>query len=202
MFPLTLRKLIRGAQAHLRAGLGVGADYTAYYVPLYASHSGTLYEPYWYRFGMGSGGKWLGIKRSNGDRIEFAHLSQYIRKSGQVTPGEKIAITGNTGTVTDFPHLHVQIFNKQGVRLDPEKYVWDTPTGAIDVPGAFKSVWKRDGAPGEIAYFVSRLKKGTIKDAADLEVKLQYWYGTVYPNGQYSKEGDLKWQRAKAKELK
>ena len=200
MFPLKVRTLIRGCQAHIRAGLGCGGDYSAYYVPLYASHTGGLYEPYWYKLGLGQGGKWVGIKRPNGDRIEFSHLSSYIRKSGSVVAGEKIAITGNTGTVTDFAHLHVQIFDKFGRRLDPETYAWDEPTGSMNIPKTFKRVWKRDGAPGEIKYFINRLLKGTIKPE-ELETKMKFWYGVVYPNGVYSLTGDLRWQREKTKVL-
>lgn len=124
-FPLAVRKLIRGAQAHVNAGLGIGADYVASInTPLSSSHVGTLYEPYWYKLGLGQGGRWVGIKRANGDQLEFAHLNGFLKKSGQTFPGEPLALTGNTGTVTTGPHLHVQIFDKNGKRLDPETYDW------------------------------------------------------------------------------
>jgi hypothetical protein len=120
MFPLTKRKLIRGAQAHVAAGLGIGADYVADKKILCAPFDGRI-ETYWGK----QGGNWLRLYRANGDKIEFAHLQNYIKKNGMVKEGEPIAITGNTGQVTTGPHLHIQIFN-QGKRLDPESYLWET----------------------------------------------------------------------------
>jgi len=42
-----------------------------------------------------------------------------------VREGDKIAVTGNTGTLTTGPHLHLQIIDKNKKRLDPEQYQWD-----------------------------------------------------------------------------
>lgn len=120
MFFLEKRKLIRGAAEHVRDGLGIGADYVAHYVIVYAPKDGigsTFYGP--------QGGNWYRLRLTDGSKIEFAHLSKYL-KLGKVKEGDKIAITGNTGKITTGPHLHVQIF-KDGVRLDPEKYLWDNP---------------------------------------------------------------------------
>lgn len=118
MFPLKEQKLIRGCQAHINAGLSCGADYRANYVPLYAPFPGKI-ETYW----GNEGGNWLRLITDNGDRLEFAHLSKYNQTSGRVSMGEQIAVTGNTGSITSGPHLHIQIF-RNGKRLDPEKYDW------------------------------------------------------------------------------
>jgi len=118
MFPLKIRKLIRGAEAHIKAGLGAGADYVADRDDLFAPFDGVI-ENY---FGL-QGGNWSRLKRPNGDNIEFAHLSKYY-KVGPVKEGERIALTGNTGTITTGPHLHVQIL-RVGKRLDPETYNWE-----------------------------------------------------------------------------
>ena len=120
MFPLKTRKLIRGFQAHIKAGLGGAADYEAKFVPLYAPFDGTVSV-----YSGVQGGKWARLTRENGDQIEFAHLSKYI-SAGQVREGDEIAITGNTGQVTTGPHLHVQIINSHGQRIDPEAYNWNT----------------------------------------------------------------------------
>jgi murein DD-endopeptidase MepM/ murein hydrolase activator NlpD len=121
MFPLKERKLIRGFQAHIKAGLGSAADYVADKDTLYAPFSGRI-ETYWGK----EGGNWSRQLCENGDRIEFGHLQSYIKKNGMVKEGDPIAITGNTGSLTTGPHLHIQIFNKQGKRLDPETYLWET----------------------------------------------------------------------------
>ena len=121
MFPLKVRQLIRGCQAHINAGLGCGSDHTAALnTDLFAPFDGTLE-----RFSGVQGGNWVRIIRPNGDRIEFAHLNSYVKPVGPVKEGELIARTGNTGSVTTGPHLHTQIL-RNGVRLDPEKYMWDT----------------------------------------------------------------------------
>lgn len=121
MFPLRERKLIRGCQAHINAGLSCAADYRANYVTLYAPFKGKI-ETYFEK----GGGNWTRLTRAdNGDKIEFAHLSKYLVRSGIVEEGTPIAITGNTGTITDYPHKHIQIIRNRK-RLDPEKYEWET----------------------------------------------------------------------------
>src|SRR3990167_3816779 len=64
MFPLKERKLIRGFQAHITAGLGGAADYVADHIPLYAPFDGVI-QTY---FEVG-GGNWLRLTRSNGDKL-------------------------------------------------------------------------------------------------------------------------------------
>lgn len=123
MFPLSQRKLIRGAAAHIAAGLSSGADYVASTgTPLYASSAGNLTRQY----SGDQGGKWLWFSDKDGNSIQFAHLSSYVGRLRSVSEGDLIAYTGNTGSVTTGPHLHIQIINPSGVRLDPEKYQWDT----------------------------------------------------------------------------
>ena len=121
MFPLTQRKIIRGCEAHIKAGLGCATDYVADYVELYAPFTGRA--DVWGGEGY-QGGNWLNLVRPNGDIIQLAHLSKY-KAGGEVQEGELIAITGNTGTITTGPHLHIQIKDKDGNRLDPEEYNWD-----------------------------------------------------------------------------
>lgn len=119
MFPLQKRTLIRGAAAHVTAGLGIGADYVAEYAPFVIPFTGRV-ETY---FGP-EGGNWLRLTRSNGDKIELAHLSKYEVKPGNATEGQIGGVTGNTGSITAGPHLHIQIINRASKRLDPETYDW------------------------------------------------------------------------------
>lgn len=191
MFPLANRKLIRGSLAHVLAGLGKGADYTASYVTLYAAFTGTIFL-----FKEWGGGNWLRLTRPNGDRLEFAHLHRYLVSTGQtVQEGHEIAVTGNSGKITSGPHLHVQVF-VNGRRVDPEKYDWrEHPS----IPDLFKRIWGREAAPGEITYFEKRLANGTINGTEKLKEVMAYWHGIVYPNGTYSAAGDARWQLEKQK---
>lgn len=117
LFPLTRRKLIRGFQAHLDDGLGGACDYEAKNDILYAPYGG-----YIYKFQTTEGGLWIGIRRENGEKIEFAHLSEYLINKSFCKEGEVLAMTGNTGTRTTNPHLHLQVFNEIGERIDPEEF--------------------------------------------------------------------------------
>jgi hypothetical protein len=121
MFPLAKRKLIRGFQAHIKAGLGGAADYEANYIPFDIPFDGTVQTYY-----GPEGGNWLRLIRDdNGDKIELAHLSKYAIKSGHAKAGQLGGTTGNTGSITDYPHLHIQIL-RNGKRLDPESYSWES----------------------------------------------------------------------------
>ena len=120
MFPLKKRELIRGCESHIKDPRikACGADYVANYANLHAPFNGWLIIPY---PDGGGGGNWLRLNRENGDKIEFAHLSERYITDGFVKEGTLIGKTGNTGTITSGPHLHIQIINN-GIRLDPEQY--------------------------------------------------------------------------------
>ncbi len=116
-FPLATRKLIRGFDAHIKAGLGGGADYVAATgTKLYAPCDGVITRQYYGR----DGGNWLWFD-AQGYSLQFAHLSEYRANLGAVKEGELIALTGNTGAVTSGPHLHVQII-KDGKRHDVDAW--------------------------------------------------------------------------------
>ena len=121
-FPLQNKVLIMpggDAKGHLARGLGIGADYEAYYQDLLLPFDGDIYTYSGYQ-----GGRWLRLTRENGDKIEFAHLDKYIIKSGFHKKGTHVAYTGNSGRTTSGPHLHIQVF-VNGKRVDPEKYNWN-----------------------------------------------------------------------------
>ena len=121
MFPLKSRKVIRGFQAHINAGLGGGTDYVADYITDYVPFDGVI-KNYW----GPQGGNWCRLTRSHGDKIEMAHHSKYLLKDNSIVfEGQDMAVTGNSGSVTTGPHLHIQIINAKGKRLDPEKYDWE-----------------------------------------------------------------------------
>lgn len=140
-FPLKQRKLIRGATAHVAAGLGIGADYIANYTELFIPFDGKV-ECYW----GAEGGNWVRLTRSNGDRIEMAHNSEFKINNGQAHKNALAAITGNTGAITTGPHCHIQIFNKLGIRLDPEMYNWE------DTMNQSKVVLSKDGKTVYVCY--------------------------------------------------
>lgn len=58
-------------------------------------------------------GKWIAIDHGNGLVTMYGHLSKkYVTKGENVTVGQKIGITGNTGKSTG-PHLHFTVFARK-----------------------------------------------------------------------------------------
>lgn len=86
--------------------------------PIYAADGGrVVYVGY-------NGGYGMMIKINHGENIEtiYAHLSKYYVNVGdKVFKGEKIGLSGNTGTSTG-PHLHFEV-RKLGTPIDPKKYL-------------------------------------------------------------------------------
>jgi len=122
VFPLKERSLIRGCTEHKAAGLGCAADYVADHIPLYSPVDGSVFL-----FQEAQGGNWIRVTDTEGRVWEMAHLSErYVKTGDHVHAGQLIGKTGNTGTVTTGPHLHLQVF-KHLTRLDPVPLLSSAP---------------------------------------------------------------------------
>lgn len=68
-------------------------------------------------------GNTIGIQHANNVITFYKHNSALLKKTGNfVRAGEAIAIIGNTGTQTDGPHLHFELWHK-GKPVNPTDYV-------------------------------------------------------------------------------
>lgn len=68
-------------------------------------------------------GNTLGIQHSNNLITFYKHNSALLKKVGDfVKSGEAVAIIGNTGELSDGPHLHFEIWHN-GKAVDPSDYV-------------------------------------------------------------------------------
>jgi murein DD-endopeptidase MepM/ murein hydrolase activator NlpD len=68
-------------------------------------------------------GNTIGIQHANNIITFYKHNSVLLKDFGSfVKAGEAVAIIGNTGTLTDGPHLHFEIWHK-GMPVDPAEYV-------------------------------------------------------------------------------
>ena len=68
-------------------------------------------------------GNTITIQHANNIVTSYKHNSMLLKKIGSyVKAGEAVAIIGNTGTLTDGPHLHFELWHK-GKPVDPEAYV-------------------------------------------------------------------------------
>lgn len=68
-------------------------------------------------------GNTIGIQHTNNLITFYKHNSALLKKAGSfVKAGEAVAIIGNTGTLTDGPHLHFELWYK-GNAVDPADYI-------------------------------------------------------------------------------
>lgn len=69
------------------------------------------------------GGNVIQIQHSNNLISIYKHNSALLKKVGdQVRAGDSIAIIGNTGELTDGPHLHFELWYN-GTPLDPQNFI-------------------------------------------------------------------------------
>jgi murein DD-endopeptidase MepM/ murein hydrolase activator NlpD len=68
-------------------------------------------------------GNTIGIQHNNNAITFYKHNSVLLKKAGNyVKAGEAVAIIGNTGTLSDGPHLHFELWHK-GKPADPKEYI-------------------------------------------------------------------------------
>lgn len=84
-----------------------------------STHKGTVIVATW----SADTGHMIGIQHENNVLSFYKHNSSLLKKAGMtVKAGEGIAIIGNTGEMTEGPHLHFEMwFN--GQPINPERYI-------------------------------------------------------------------------------
>ncbi|MGD3110320.1 M23 family metallopeptidase [Streptomyces sp. YGL11-2] len=104
------------------SGSHTGIDFhAAYGTSVHAVGSGTVVEAGW----GGAYGNNIVIKMNDGTYTQYGHLSSIGVSVGQtVTPGQQIALSGNTGNTTG-PHLHFEARTgpEYGSDIDPVAYL-------------------------------------------------------------------------------
>jgi len=87
--------------------------------PIKASLDGYVIQSDWTM----DAGNTIGIQHDNNIVTFYKHNSTLLKKVGdQVKAGEAIAIIGNSGELTDGPHLHFEIWHK-GKTINPADFV-------------------------------------------------------------------------------
>lgn len=101
--------------------------------PVYAASGGVVSAFY-----TDSGGNQITITDKNGFKTGYAHLSAIsVSRGEEVQAGDLIGKVGKTGKVTG-PHLHFTVTDKNGNKLDPEKFLTEgkiiSPVGPSTEP--------------------------------------------------------------------
>jgi len=83
-------------------------------------------------------GSWIEIKHEDGTASRYGHLSQTnVSKGQEVKPGQVVAKSGGkpgaagAGSSTG-PHVHFEILNQKGVKVDPAPYLSGSPAGPVE----------------------------------------------------------------------
>ena len=82
-------------------------------------------------------GRWLEVKHADGTASRYAHMSQvHVSKGQKVVPGQVLGRSGGkvgapgAGNSTG-PHLHFELLNDRGVKINPEPYLSGAPASPI-----------------------------------------------------------------------
>ena len=124
-----------------------GSDYAVAYAEVYAPCDGVIYHT---GFNSGNGNyitmylnghDWDGV--AGGAYMAFIHLSSINCAPGQsVKQGQKIGVSGNSGTNSRGPHLHITLSNSDlahrgiGDKVDPYAYIAARPNPKAPTPSA------------------------------------------------------------------
>ncbi|WP_233608437.1 M23 family metallopeptidase [Nocardia stercoris] len=87
--------------------------------PIHSVASGTVIDA-----GPASGfGLWVRVKQDDGTTAVYGHVNDILTQVGQrVNVGDEIATVGNRGNSTG-PHLHLEIWDANDNKIDPEPYL-------------------------------------------------------------------------------
>ncbi|MFD8250744.1 M23 family metallopeptidase [Nocardia sp. NPDC059691] len=87
--------------------------------PIHSVSNGTVIEA-----GPASGfGLWVRILQDDGTTAVYGHVNEMFVHAGQrVNAGDVIATVGNRGQSTG-PHLHLEIWDQSGAKIDPMPYL-------------------------------------------------------------------------------
>ena len=83
-------------------------------------------------------GSWIEVKHEDGTASRYGHLSQTnVSKGQEVKPGQVVARSGGKPGTTGAgsstgPHVHFEILNQKGVKIDPAPYLSGSPAGPIE----------------------------------------------------------------------
>jgi murein DD-endopeptidase MepM/ murein hydrolase activator NlpD len=125
--PAPIRQAVRPVAGQLTSGFGprwgvfhYGVDFAdPIGTPIESVENGTVIQA-----GPAQGfGLWVRVRHDDGTTAVYGHVNQILVHEGQrVRTGDEIATVGNRGDSTG-PHLHLEIWDASGHKVDPEPYL-------------------------------------------------------------------------------
>jgi hypothetical protein len=162
-----------------------GSDYAVAFAEVYSVADAVVYHTGW-NDGNGNyiccyipGYDWKdGVQ--GGLYVAYLHLSSInVSPQSTVKQGQKIGVSGNTGTNSRGPHLHITMSNSdlaylgQGAKIDPWAYI-QNHLGAPAKPAVHKPAMSKPATPLFSASQQRRLDMLTArKKAAETQLKLE-----------------------------
>lgn len=139
-----------------------------------------------------------------GIRHRYCHLDVDVRPNQKFKQGEVVGKMAIRGYLKPwwYTHTHWVTWDKSNKTFDPmslriKEHIDRKP----QAKKLFEKIWKREPAEGDLLTFYYRwVRENRTKDWIINNMK--YWYGVVYPEGEYSIKGNRKWQRNKKKIIK
>jgi len=94
--------------------------------PVLAAHDGVM------RHEWTTGGGWVARVVGAECQTRYAHLNLFWADDGeQVIAGQRIALSGNTGSMTSGPHLHFELRRLDGGLLSPLDFIEEATVGKL-----------------------------------------------------------------------
>lgn len=102
------------------AGGHIGSDYgVSTGTPVFAVSNGVIADSGW----TDLVGNYVRVDHDNGVTTRSIHLSSRSVNTGdRVTAGQQIGLSGNTGTASQGPHLHIEVYLNRTNRTDPHAF--------------------------------------------------------------------------------
>ena len=119
-WPVPSSKWVGDGYGYVSGRLHQAIDIICTYATVVAADAGQVIQSGWH-YGYG----WcVLIQHDNGMQTFYAHCSRLNVMAGdKVKKGQAIALSGNTGSWSTGPHLHFEVRNSAGVKLNPYKYL-------------------------------------------------------------------------------
>jgi len=120
-------------------------------------------------------GNWIEVQHDDGTKSRYAHMSQVSVSRGQkVTPGQALGKSGGksgaagAGNSTG-PHLHFEILNEKGVKINPAPYLSGAP--ATPISASSNSVIVPKGVSGQSMAIAKNTKAKKIVSNHSVNIK-------------------------------